>query len=485
VDVAATNAHRAQEIVMLRHSRILGLSIAGAAFCGVVHADPPHDGYPDTDWGLFGSGKSIVPFDLGGDRLDHATGSAMGADGSLFISGTVADTNGTRRIGVAKLGPDGTLDTNFGNDGRVLSPAVEGRMTGMAMVRRNNTLYVGGYRDTQGASARDFAVCVFSTGGVPLNFLATGTSCVTVAFDIGVSKDDLAYDIAVQPDGKIVLAGTIAVNAANDTLAAFARLNSDGTLDASFGSGGRRILRTTNIFQRHRVRSVAIAGNGKIVAAGGTDVVGGTDASALVIRLNADGSDDPLSNTPELAFSVDGSPNRDTELYDLLLEDVSGSADDRIVVVGYTETAQNPTGSNRLIARLNPNGTFDATFSAGGNAGYTIFGAGPGASGSFESVAVQPGSGAYFAAGAYFPGGQPSDLVVCNIRSDGATTTWFEGFACASVDFSLPGEFEAGGDVLVQGDGVYLSGTGFKSETDGDFVAAKFTLDRIFADDFD
>jgi uncharacterized delta-60 repeat protein len=308
---------------------------------------------------------------------------------------------------------------------------------------------------------------------------------VTVPFDIGVSKDDLAYDIAVQPDGRIVLAGTIAVNAANDTLAAFARLNTDGTLDASFAGTGRRILRTTNVFQRHRVRSVAIASNGKIVAAGGTDVVGGTDAGALVIRLNADGTDDPLSNTPELAFSVDGSPDRDTELNDLLLEHAPNSADDRIVVVGYTQTAQNPGGSNRLIARLNPNGTFDATFNGGGHDGYTILGAGPGEVGNFESVAVQPGSGAYFAAGAYFPSGQPSDLQLCHIEADGLTTTWFEGFACASVDFTLPGEFEAGGDVLVQGDGVYLSGTGFKGETDGDFVAAKFTLDRIFADDFD
>jgi uncharacterized delta-60 repeat protein len=472
---------------MFRQSRFYRLlpAVAGIALSGFVHAESPHDGFLDTSWGLFDSGKSIVPFDLGGDLLDHATGSAMGADGSLFLSGTVTDANGVRRIGVAKLGPDGTLDTNFGDDGRVLSPAIEGRMTGMAMVRRNNTLYVGGYHDTQGAGARDFAVCVFSTGGVPLNFLATGTSCVTVAFDIGVSKDDLAYDIAVQPDGKIVLAGTIAVNAADDTLAAFARFNTSGTLDESFAGTGRRILRS-NIFQRHRVRSVAIATNGKIVAAGSTDLVGATETSALVIRLNGDGSDDLLSSDrPELAFAVDGSPDRDTGFNDLLLEDVPDSADDRLVVVGYAQMAANPTGSNRVIARLTPTVTWDTTFNGNGTEGYTVLGSTPRDSGSFETIAVQPGSGAYFAAGAYFPDGQPSDLNLCYVRADGSTTTWFEGSACVSVDFTLPGAFEAGGDVLVQGDGVYLSGTGFKGATDGDFVAAKFTLDRIFADDFD
>src|SRR5690242_4296634 len=115
---------------MLRQSRFHRLlpAVAGIALSGFVHADPPHDGYLDTTWGLFDSGKSIVPFDLGGDLLDNATGSAMGADGSLFLAGSVTDANGVRRIGVAKLGPDGTLDTSFGDDGRVLSPAIEGRM---------------------------------------------------------------------------------------------------------------------------------------------------------------------------------------------------------------------------------------------------------------------------------------------------------------------------------------------------------------------
>ena len=473
---------------MLCHSRsfLLLSALAGFSLPGLVRADPPHDGYLDTTWGWFDSGKSIVPFDLGGDLLDHATGSAMGADGSLFLAGSVTDANGVRRIGVAKLGPDGTLDMNFGDDGRVLSPAIEGRMTGMALVRRNNTLYVGGYHDTQGAGARDFAVCVFSTGGVPLNFLGTGTSCVTAAFDIGVSKEDLAYGVAVQPDGKIVLAGTIAVNADDDTLAAFARFKTDGTLDTSFAGTGRRILRTANIFQRHRVRSVAIAANGKIVAVGGTDVVGGADAGALVIRLNADGSNDPLSGTPELAFAVDGSPNRDTELNDLLLEDAPNSTDDRIVVVGYAQTPGNPGGRNRLIARLNPNGTFDASFSGGdGSDGYYISGGAAGTVGEFRSVARQAGSGAYFAAGTFTLPDAATDLNLCRFAADGSTATYFENAGCVAVDFGLAGAFEAGGDVLVQGDGIYLSGTGFKGETDGDFVAAKFTVDRIFAGGFD
>jgi uncharacterized delta-60 repeat protein len=468
-------------MLRLSSSRLLPV-IAGLALSGFVHAESPHDGYLDTNWGLFNSGKSLVPFDFGGDLLDQAAGSAVGADGSLFLAGTVKDAGGTRRMGIAKLKPDGTLDTEgFGNDGRVLTTAASGTLFASSLVRRNNVLYVGGWRQVN-ASSRDFALCVFSTAGVPLSFLGTGTPCVTAAFDIGVSKDDAAYDLAVQPDGKIVLAGTIAVNSESDTLAAFVRFNTDGTLDTGFADSGRRIVRTTTTFQRHRIRGVAIASNGKIVAVGSTDVVGGTDASALVIRLNADGTDDPLSNTPELAFSVDGSPNRDTELMELALERAPDSADDRIVAVGYAEVAENPTGSNMLIVRVGPNGTLDPTFN---DSGYNVLNGQVGWSTELESVALRPGGG-YIAAGTWFGVDEPSDLEACYVGADGITHSYFEGTAaCRRIDFSLPGEFETGADVVMYGDGIYVSGTGFENETNGDFVAAKFTVDRIFANGLD
>ncbi len=467
------------------------LPALGLAAAGLARAAAPDDGYLDSHWGLFGSGKSLVPFDLGGDLLDQAAGSALGSDGSLFLAGTVKDAGGIKRMGVAKLKADGTLDTTGfgGGDGRVLSPTNAGTLVATALVRRNTTLYVAGYREVN-ATNRDFALCVFSTAGVPLSFLGTGTSCVTASFDLGPTlSQDMAYDLVVQPDGKIVLAGTTAVSSTTDTYAAFARFHANGLLDSSFGLGnsGQTLLRTSNVFQRHRVRAAALAGNGKIVAVGSTDAVGAGDTGALVIRLNSDGSPDPLSNTDELSFAVDGSSSRDTVLNDVLLEHVANAADDRMVVVGYAQTAGNPNGANRLIARLNPNGSLDAGFSGGdGSDGYDISGGAAGTYGVFESVALAPGGGAYFPAGTFSYPGDPSDLNLCRYRADGGTETFFEGLsACKTVDFTLPGAFETGAAVQVQGDGVYLSGTGFKTASDGDFVAAKFTLDRIFRDRFE
>ena len=471
---------------MRRHA-VLRCAFAALVAClltAAARAAAPSDGLLDTQWGLFGSGKSLVPFDLGGDLVDNATGSALGIDGSLFIAGSVKDANGVRRIGVAKLKPDGTLDTaGFGGgDGRVLSPSSAGTLVATSIVRRNSTLYVGGYRIVD-ASNRDFVVCVFATNGVPLLFQSTGTACVSASFDAGQTlSQDMAFGIAVQNDGKIVLAGTSAVNSVSDTYAAFARFTSAGQLDAGFGANGSGLtmLRTSNVFQRHRISAVRLASNGKIVAVGSTTVVGSSDFGALVMRLASNGMPDSLSNTNELSFSKDGSNTRDTVLYDLLLEDDPSSAEDKIVVAGYADTAAGERSG--LIARLNTNGTFDTSFRS--PAGYRLF-TSTNNSREFTSLAQQPGYG-YVMAGTFTADGSPSDLMVCRVRSDGVAEAFFQSnSACGEIDFSLPGAFEVGTAVQVQGNGVYLSGSGFKTDSNIDFIAAKLTLDRIFFDGFD
>ncbi len=149
-------------------------------------------------------------------------------------------------------------------------------------------------------------------------------------------------------------------------------------------------------------------------------------------------------------------------------------------MVGYADTAVGERSG--LIARLNTNGTFDGSFRTG--TGYRLF-TSIDNNWEFASVAKQPGYG-YLMAGTYIADGSPSDLSVCRIRDDGITQTFFQAnSACGQIDFTLPGAFDIGASVQVQGNGVYLSGSGFKTDTDLDFVAAKLTLDRIFIDGFD
>src|SRR5262249_57418328 len=105
----------------------------------------------------------------------------------------------------------------------------------------------------------------------------------------------LAYSLAVQQDGKIVLAGEASLNGDRDF--ALARYNGDGTLDASFGTGGKV---TTTFGQNDVAFSVAVQPDGKIVTAGF-----GLFRFALA-RYNSNGTLDPSFGTGGQRSTADG-----------------------------------------------------------------------------------------------------------------------------------------------------------------------------------
>ncbi|MGN6519756.1 MAG: hypothetical protein ACTHK2_10070 [Dokdonella sp.] len=457
---------------MFRTLLACGLLQTGAA------AALPLDGALDTGWGLFNSGKSPIAFDYGGTMVDYANGSVVGPDGSMYISGTVRDANGIARMGVTRLLPNGLIDDNFGTEGRAMTQTSQGELfntAGIAM--RNNSLLVGGYKKTT-ADNWDFVVCAFSTAGVPLLFNSTLTQCVTASIEPGPSLSrDIPYGIAVQPDGKIVMAGTTAVASAADTYAAFVRFETGGALDHTFGlsNSGIQLMRTSN-FIRHQINAVAIASNGKIVAVGKTDVVGGNDSSALIVRLEADGTVDQLSQSDECAFEVDGSNSRDTELLDFALVPGSGGEDD-LITVGYAQMS-GTVRSGLIAKRLGSTCAYDASFSGGdGTNGYTVLTAGD--SMSFESVAVQPNVG-YVVAANYTPTGGDSDWLIGRYRPDGTSDLLIN-----QIDFGALHQSDLVADVHVFHDGIYVAGSWLKSGVNYDFGAARLLLDQIFADGFD
>src|SRR5687768_10133734 len=107
----------------------------------------------------------------------------------------------------------------------------------------------------------------------------------------GVS-DDQGSATAVQPDGKILVAGTL--NSSRELIGiiryhcGIARYNHDGTLDNSFDGDGKLIVTVSNLLV---CRAIAVQADGKIIVGGGTSPSGGSDF--LLMRFNSDGSPDP------------------------------------------------------------------------------------------------------------------------------------------------------------------------------------------------
>src|SRR5581483_4459314 len=173
-----------------------------------------------------------------------------------------------------------------------------------------------------------------------------GTGIVTVP--VG-HLDDFAFALALQPDGRIVAAGSSA--ASDDDFLAL-RLRADGTLDPSFAAGGVRTFDLAGGFER--ARAVALDGDGRIVLAGFSRVTSGEDFA--VARLLADG-------TPDATFGTGGVVITSIGPFDDRAAGVVVQPDGRIIAAGYTKSTAN---RDVALVRYESDGRLDATFGAGG-----------------------------------------------------------------------------------------------------------------------
>lgn len=194
----------------------------------------------------------------------------------------------------------------------------------------------------------------------------------TVTTDFGPGTNAGAATVLIQPDGKIIAAGSANV-VSPDYPQEFAlvRYNTDGSLDTTFGSGG---LVTTQFPQKGTtgnytwINSLALQSNGEILAAGGYNGPkgsgkAGTGESFALARYNADGSLDTTFNKTGLVLTAfSGSGGMDTASA-VVMEPVGTTT--RAVAVGTTQATVTGPGSFAL-ARYNANGSLDTSFGGTG-----------------------------------------------------------------------------------------------------------------------
>jgi uncharacterized delta-60 repeat protein len=308
----------------------------------------------------------------------------------------------------------GDLDVTFDGDGKVTTDIASSndRAYGMAIQPDGKIVSTGSAFFFVDNGARDIAVTRHNTNG-SLDTSFDGDGKVVTDFSTGSS--DIGRDVAVQADGKLVVAG----GALGDF--ALARYNADGSLDSTFGGGDGKV--TTDFGGTGDAHAVAVQGDGKIVAAGG-----GPGDFALA-RYNADGSLDT-------AFDGDGKVTTDfggtsDSAYDMVIQ-----GDGKIVAAGYPDFA---------IARYNSDGSLDTAFDGDGKL-TTNFGSG---SGWAEGVTVQADGKIVMAGFAILT--QTGDFGVARYNGDGSLDTAFDGDGKVTTDFNAGNDHPY--DVAVQVDG--------------------------------
>ncbi len=308
----------------------------------------------------FGSGGRVLT-DFGG--VESGSAVAVQPDGKLVVAGVAGGGGGPSIFGdicVVRYRPDGTLDPTFGAGGKVLTD-FGGTADGASDVRvqSDGKIVVVGSAYFPGPSRSDFALARYNADGTPDASFGTNGK-VTTQFPSGRSSG--ASSFAVQPDGRLVVAGIVSTGTPagdNPTDFASARYNADGTPDATFGAGG---FVTLDFGLSDGAAGVALQADGRVVLAGSAARIGGNvliSSSFALARLKADGSPDPT-------FDGDGQTTFAFLDYDNSCTGVALQPDGRIVFAGTSSNSRTRTGSDFTLGRLHADGSLDQTFGTAG-----------------------------------------------------------------------------------------------------------------------
>jgi len=258
------------------------------------------------------------------------TSIAIQSDGKAVIGGAFTHVNSTARANIARLNANGTLDTDFDPGTGVTGT---GAYLDVVRLQSDGKVLIGGVFTDYNGTAR--------TNMARLN--ADGSLDTT--FDPGTNGEVLA--IALQPDGKILIGGDF-TTVRGETRNRIARLNANGSSDSTF---------TPNVDQS--VNAILVQPDGKIVIGGQFTTINST-ARNRIARLNADGSLDTTFD-PGTGAAGGGTP---------FVSGIARQMNGKVLIGGRFATV-NGTGRGN-IARLNADGSLDATFDPGaGTAGGT------------------------------------------------------------------------------------------------------------------
>jgi uncharacterized delta-60 repeat protein len=321
-------------------------ALVAALLVGLVVPAAAQAAPGDLDPSFSGDGKQTTDF-VG---FSWARATVLQPDGKIVAVGQ--DAVPGVDFALARYNPNGSLDPTFSGDGkqRLSFGPRDDAATGVALQQDGKIVVVGiAEYDTGAGTGEAFAVARYNPNG-SLDPTFSGDGQQITKF----GRYTEAFGVALQADGKIVVVGRTCVTAPSGSCSAFnfavARYNPNGSLDPSFSGDGKQ---TTDFGGYLDIARAVVLEGAKILVVGAGDD-GDGDAGFALARYNPNGSLDPT-------FSGDG---RQLTLGLTEANAVALQANGKIVAAG---SGPAPLGaSDPALARYNPNGTLDKTFSGDG-----------------------------------------------------------------------------------------------------------------------
>jgi uncharacterized delta-60 repeat protein len=376
---------------------------------GFIMARYNPNGGLDASFGRGGSvGTEFVSLVGSQNAVGQASvgAAALQADSKIVLAGRVTLPGNVETLALVRYNPDGSLDDGFGAGGKVIADPQLGFFfpdgSKSLAIQSDGKIVVGGGTSLSGT---DFALVRFNPNGSLDGGFGTGGRVIT---DLVGGNDHLA-DVALQTDGKIIAAGTASYFFGNAV--ALVRYSPNGSLDSSFGSGGKVItdyglpipaqgggVDPTFPVDGDGATTVVVQRDGKIIAAGAAQ---DRDHNGLTLtRYNPNGSLDTGFASGGTLFHQPGSG---TGLVTAAVIQPNG----KIVAA-----IMGPDGVQVFaLVRINPNGSVDSAFGSGGLVTTAIVG-------DIRGLALQPDGKVVAVGGATYTGVTADAFVLARFLDD-------------------------------------------------------------------
>ena len=391
------------------------------------------------------SGKVTGTFDNVNANISSGAATALQSDGKIIVAGQVYFSASNNFCGIARYNANGSIDASFGNGGSVsmdVNTKHYSELKAVAIQADGKIVVAGNTTNLLGTNL-DFTVIRYKTNG---NIDSTFGTNGVVTLDFG-NDDDFARSIVIQADGKILVGGDAKVSGNVDFAAA--RLNTNGTLDNGFGLNGKINIDFESNYDQ--ADAMLLQPDGKIVL-GGYYTTSTTPHFAFgLVRLTSGG-------VLDASFGTNGKAKLDFSNSNHTLHALALQTDGRIVAAG-----EGP--ANLYVVTLNANGTYDTNF---GNFG--IFN-NP-STHRANALLIQP-NGQIIIGGIKYNGSN-DDFYLNRLWSNGAVDGTFGSSGELAIDFN--GKYDALYSMAFQPNGKVVA-IGWANKATGflkDFALARF-----------
>ena len=455
---------------------------ACATSAGAVN--PPLDGLPDPGFGT--AGRAIIDISTQLAAGERAVAIARAPSGTLYVGGGGLNTG---RFVIARLDANGARVMSFGTNGLARDkPAndatLDFTMGDLKTAADGKPLAAG---SATGPNDSDVVLCRYNVAG---NFDISfgGDGCVRHELDLIPNGSESANALAVLPDGKFLLAGSIETTNFTfpDSSALLLRLNADGSIDPSFGINGMRTLNVAN--SSSAAHSIALGSDGSIYVGGTFKPAEPFDFDRFVAKYTANGAlvgSFGTNGVTRISFD-DFDNNEDTldSAGSLLIDD-----QDRLYDCGASRSFNPGTLIVLSAARLTPQGQLDASFGSGGRV-YRTFN-------DLNAVSFVNGctlQGNRLVAALHTGTTNPNSdfrLALMRLAEDGSSDPTFGAGGSIEYPIDLGGGgvgHEFGEAVINQGDHLLVLGSASPIPAVGgpySFVVVRALRDEVFRGDFE